>query len=203
MSKRKSNILVSDVNLTNLHTKVKDIYNKEKGIISANASFVKWASELYKGQKNIHLNFTNPNTKKSNLSKDEYIILKDTIAQAIYNKEDYKLYKCADITSTYGLKKKTASYKAKATKKRKLQQQPDSRCNKLVNTLVDALKDKGKGKGASRQGTKYEQIDKLFTTLITKLNANADDKSIKFIDNNDLESIKGHITKARACIKKA
>jgi hypothetical protein len=60
-----------------------------------------------------------------------------------------------------------------------------------------------KGKGASRQGTKYEQIDKLFTTLITKLNANADDKSIKFVDKNDLESIKSYITKARACISKA
>jgi len=199
---KKSNILVSDVNLTNLHSKVKDIHNKEKGIISANASFVKWASELYKGQKNIHLNFTNPNTKKSNLSKEEYVILKDTVASAIYNKEDYKLYKCADITTTYGFKKKTAQYKNKASKKRKLQQQPDSRCNKLVGTLEKMLAP-AKGKGASRQGSKYDQIDKLFTTLITKLNANADDKSIKFIDNNDLESMKGFITKARACIKKA
>ncbi len=84
---KKSNILVNDVNLTNLHAKVKDIHNKEKGIISANASFVKWASELYKGQKNIHLNFTNPNTKKSNLSKEEYVILKDTVASAIYKKK--------------------------------------------------------------------------------------------------------------------
>ena len=75
MSKRKANILVSDVNLTSLHTKVKDIYNKEKGIISANASFVKWASELYDGQKNIHLNFTNPNTKKILSVKDKQTIM--------------------------------------------------------------------------------------------------------------------------------
>jgi len=199
---KKSNILVSDVNLTNLHARVKDIHNKEKGIVSANASFVKWASELYKGQKNVHLNFTNPNTKTSNLTKDDYLKVLDTVAKAIFNKDDYKLYKCQDITQVYGLKKKTASYKAKASKKRKLQMQPASRVNKLVGTLEKMLAPAKKG-GASRQGTKYEQIDKLFTTLITKLNANADDKSIKFVDNNDLESIKSYITKARACIKKA
>jgi hypothetical protein len=71
----------------------------------------------------------------------------------------------------------------------------------MVNTLINATKTKKKG--SSRQGSKYDQIDKLFATLITKLNANATDKSIKWLANNDLESIKKHITNARACISKA
>ncbi len=201
MSKKKENVLFTDNNLNTFHKDVKAIANKEIGLVSANALFVKHFTAMYEGQKNIHLNLTNPNTKKSNLSKDQYVKVLDVIAQAIFGAKDYKLYKCADITQAYGFKKKTASYKAKATAKRKLQQQPASRCNKLVQALENATKDKGKG--GSRQGTKYEQIDKLFTTLITKLNANANDKSIKFVDKNDLESIKKHITNARACISKA
>ena len=71
----------------------------------------------------------------------------------------------------------------------------------LVQTLKNATYKKTKG--GSRQGSKYDQIDKLFATLVTKLNANATDKSIKWLNNNDLESIKKHITNARACISKA
>ena len=201
MSKKSKNVLFTDNNLNIFHKDVKAIVSKENGMVSANATFVKHFTAMYDGQKNIHLNLTNPNTKKSNLTKDQYIKVLDVIAQAIFNATEYKLYKCADITQTYGFKKKTASYKAKANLKRKLQQQPASRCNKLVQTLEKAQSNKTKG--GSRQGTKYEQIDKLFTTLITKLNANATDKSIKWLDNNDLESIKKHITNARACISKA
>ena len=201
MSKKSKNVLFTDNNLNTFHKDVKAIVNKENGMISANATFVKHFTAMYEGQKNIHLNLTNPNTKKSNLTKDQYIKVLDVIAQAIFNATEYKLYKCADITQTYGFKKKTASYKAKANLKRKLQQQPASRANKLVQTLKNAT-DK-KTKGGSRQGSKYDQIDKLFATLVTKLNANATDKSIKWLDNNDLESIKKHITNARACISKA
>tara|TARA_R110000796_G_scaffold246641_1_gene371521 strand:+ start:116 stop:712 length:597 start_codon:yes stop_codon:yes gene_type:complete len=196
---KKSNILVSDANLTNLHTNVKAIANKENGLVSANTTFVAWASKLYKDQKNVHLNFANPNTKKSNLNKDEYVIVLNTIAKAIFNKEDYKLYNCADITVMYGFKKKTASYKGKADKKRKLQMQPASRCNKLAATLEKMLTPAKKG-GASRQGSKFDQIDKLFATLVTKINANAD--KLKFTEKNDLEVIKSFITKARSCISK-
>jgi len=202
MSKKNNNVLFTDNNLNTFHKDVKAIAKGEIGLVSANALFVKHFTTMFKDQKNIHLNLTNPNTKRSNLTKDQYVKVLDVIAQAIFNAKDYKLFKCADITQSYGFKKKTASYKAKATAKRKLQMQPASRCNKLVATLEKASTPT-KGKGASRQGTKYEQIDKLFTTLITKLNANANDKSIKFVDKNDLESIKGHITKARACISKA
>ena len=198
---KKSNVLFTDNNLNTFHKDVKAIVNKENGMVSANATFVKHFTAMYEGQKNIHLNLTNPNTKKSNLTKDQYIKVLDVIAQAIFSAKDYKLYKCADITQMYGFKKKTASYKAKADAKRKLQQQPASRANKLVQTLKNAT-DK-KTKGGSRQGSKYDQIDKLFATLVTKLNANATDKSIKWLNNNDLESIKKHITNARACISKA
>ena len=201
MSKKSKNVLFTDNNLNTFHKDVKAIVNKENGMLSANATFVKHFTAMYEGQKNIHLNLTNPNTKKSNLTKDQYIKVLDVIAQAIFNATEYKLYKCADITQTYGFKKKTASYKAKANLKRKLQQQPASRCNKLVQTLERAQSTKTKG--GSRQGSKYDQIDKLFATLVTKLNANATDKSIKWLDNNDLESIKKHITNARACISKA
>tara|TARA_R100001509_G_scaffold150888_2_gene110088 strand:- start:249 stop:854 length:606 start_codon:yes stop_codon:yes gene_type:complete len=201
MSKKSKNVLFTDNNLNTFHKDVKAIVNKENGMVSANATFVKHFTAMYEGQKNIYLNLTNPNTKKSNLTKDQYIKVLDVIAQAIFNATEYKLYKCADITQTYGFKKKTASYKAKANLKRKLQQQPASRANKLVQTLKNAT-DK-KTKGGSRQGSKYDQIDKLFATLVTKLNANATDKSIKWLDNNDLESIKKHITNARACISKA
>ena len=201
MSKKSKNVLFTDNNLNTFHKDVKAIVNKENGMISANATFVKHFTAMYEGQKNIHLNLTNPNTKKSNLTKDQYIKVLDVIAQAIFNATEYKLYKCADITQTYGFKKKTASYKTKANAKRKLQQQPASRCNKLVQTLEKAQSNKTKG--GSRQGSKYDQIDKLFATLVTKLNANATDKSIKWIANNDLESIKKHITNARACISKA
>ena len=201
MSKKSKNVLFTDNNLNTFHKDVKAIVNKENGMISANATFVKHFTAMYEGQKNIHLNLTNPNTKKSNLTKDQYIKVLDVIAQAIFNATEYKLYKCADITQTYGFKKKTASYKAKANAKRKLQQQPASRCNKLVQTLERAQSTKTKG--GSRQGSKYDQIDKLFATLVTKLNANATDKSIKWLNNNDLESIKKHITNARACISKA
>ena len=201
MSKKSKNVLFTDNNLNTFHKDVKAIVNKENGMISANATFVKHFTAMYEGQKNIHLNLTNPNTKKSNLTKDQYIKVLDVIAQAIFNATEYKLYKCADITQTYGFKKKTASYKAKANAKRKLQQQPASRCNKLVQTLERAQSNKTKG--GSRQGSKYDQIDKLFATLVTKLNANATDKSIKWLNNNDLESIKKHITNARACISKA
>ena len=201
MSKKSKNVLFTDNNLNTFHKDVKAIVNKENGMISANATFVKHFTAMYEGQKNIHLNLTNPNTKKSNLTKDQYIKVLDVIAQAIFNATEYKLYKCADITQTYGFKKNTASYKAKANAKRKLQQQPASRCNKLVQTLEKAQSNKTKG--GSRQGSKYDQIDKLFATLVTKLNANATDKSIKWLNNNDLESIKKHITNARACISKA
>ena len=201
MSKKSKNVLFTDNNLNTFHKDVKAIVNKENGMISANATFVKHFTAMYEGQKNIHLNLTSPNTKKSNLTKDQYIKVLDVIAQAIFNATEYKLYKCADITQTYGFKKKTASYKTKADQKRKLRAQPDSILNKMVNTLVNATKTKKKG--GSRQGTKYDQIDKLFATLVTKLNANATDKSIKWLDNNDLESIKKHITNARACISKA
>ena len=201
MSKKSKNVLFTDNNLNTFHKDVKAIVNKENGMVSANATFVKHFTAMYEGQKNIHLNLTNPNTKKSNLTKDQYVKVVDVIAQAIFNSTEYKLYKCADITQTYGFKKKTASYKAKANLKRKLQQQPASRANKLVQTLENALKPKNKG--GSRQGSKYDQIDKLFATLVTKLNANATDKSIKWLANNDLESIKKHITNARACISKA
>ena len=201
MSKKSKNVLFTDNNLNTFHKDVKAIVNKENGMVSANATFVKHFTAMYEGQKNIYLNLTNPNTKKSNLTKDQYIKVLDVIAQAIFNATEYKLYKCADITQTYGFKKKTASYKAKANLKRKLQQQPASRANKLVQTLKNAT-DK-KTKGGSRQGSKYDQIDKLLATLVTKLNANATDKSIKWLDNNDLESIKKHITNARACISKA
>ena len=201
MSKKSKNVLFTDNNLNTFHKDVKAIVNKENGMVSANATFVKHFTAMYEGQKNINLNLTNPNTKKSNLTKDQYIKVLDVIAQAIFNATEYKLYKCADITQTYGFKKKTASYKAKANLKRKLQQQPASRANKLVQTLKNAT-DK-KTKGGSRQGSKYDQIDKLFATLVTKLNANATDKSIKCLNNNDLESIKKHITNARACISKA
>tara|TARA_R110000772_G_scaffold51246_1_gene117681 strand:- start:49 stop:645 length:597 start_codon:yes stop_codon:yes gene_type:complete len=198
MSKKTNNVLVNEVNLNSLYTNVKAIFSKESGLQSANARFVKWASELYKGQKNIHLNFTNPNTKKSNLTKEEYDTLKDTIAKALYSKEDYKLYMCDDITATYGFKKKTKQYKGKAEKKRLLKQQPASRANKLVDTLEKALTPKVKG--ASRQGSKFDQIDKLFATLVTKLNANAD--KLTFIKDKDLEVMKGFITNARSCISK-
>ena len=201
MSKKSKNVLFTDNNLNTFHKDVKAIVNKENGMVSANATFVKHFTAMYEGQKNIYLNLTNPNTKKSNLTKDQYIKVLDVIAQAIFNATEYKLYKCADITQTYGFKKKTASYKAKANLKRKLQQQPASRANKLVQTLKNAT-DK-KTKGGSRQGSKYDQIDKLFATLVTKLNANATDKSIKWLNNNDLESINKHITNARACISKA
>ena len=198
MSKKTNNVLVNEVNLNSLYTNVKAIFSKESGLQSANARFVKWASELYKGQKNIHLNFTNPNTKKSNLTKEEYVKVLNMIAQSIFNKEDYKLYTCADITTTYGFKKKTASYKGKATKKRKLQAQPASRANKLATYLEKMLTPKAKG--ASRQGSKFDQIDKLFATLVTKLNANAD--KLTFIKDKDLEVMKGFITNARSCISK-
>ena len=198
---KKSNVLFTDNNLNTFHKDVKAIVNKENGMVSANATFVKHFTAMYEGQKNIYLNLTNPNTKKSNLTKDQYIKVLDVIAQAIFSAKDYKLYKCADITQMYGFKKKTASYKAKADAKRKLQQQPASRANKLVQTLKNATNKKTKG--GSRQGSKYDQIDKLFATLVTKLNANATDKRIKWLANNDLESIKKHITNARACISKA
>ena len=168
MSKKSKNVLFTDNNLNTFHKDVKAIVNKENGMVSANATFVKHFTAMYEGQKNIYLNLTNPNTKKSNLTKDQYIKVLDVIAQAIFNATEYKLYKCADITQTYGFKKKTASYKAKANLKRKLQQQPASRANKLVQTLKNAT-DK-KTKGGSRQGSKYDQIDKLFATLVTKLN---------------------------------
>jgi hypothetical protein len=203
MSKKSTNVLVKDENLTKFFKHTKSIISAEKSTESANRLFCAWAIALYPNVKadKVYLNFTNPNTKKSNLSKDEYNIVKDTIAKAKYNATDFKLYNCADITQTYGFKKKTASYKAKANLKRKLQQQPASRCNKLVQTLEKAQSKKTKG--GSRQGSKYDQIDKLFATLVTKLNANATDKSIKWLNNNDLESIKKHITNARACISKA
>ena len=57
-----------------------------------------------------------------------------------------------------------------------------------------------KAKGASRQGSKFDQIDKLFATLVTKLNANAD--KLTFIKDKDLEVMKGFITNARGCISK-
>ena len=120
MSKKSKNVLFTDNNLNTFHKDVKAIVNKENGMLSANATFVKHFTAMYEGQKNIHLNLTNPNTKKSNLTKDQYIKVLDVIAQAIFNATEYKLYKCADITQTYGFKKKTASYKAKANLKRKL-----------------------------------------------------------------------------------
>ena len=203
MSKKSKNVLVKDENLTKFFKHTKSIISAEKSTESANRLFCAWAIALYPNVKadKVYLNFTNPNTKKSNLTKDEYNILKDTIAKAKYKAKDFELYNCADITQTYGFKKKTASYKTKADQKRKLRAQPDSILNKMVNTLVNATKTKKKG--GSRQGTKYDQIDKLFATLVTKLNANATDKSIKWLANNDLESIKKHITNARACISKA
>ena len=130
MSKKTNNVLVNEANLKAFGKVVNAIATKENGLQSANASFVKFATTTFKDQKNIFLNFTNPNTKKSNLNKEEYVKVLNMIAQSIFNKEDYKLYNCADITTTYGFKKKTASYKGKATKKRKLQAQPASRANK-------------------------------------------------------------------------
>ena len=198
MSKKTNNVLVNEVNLKAFGKVVNAIATKENGLQSANARFVKFATDTFKDQKNIFLNFTNPNTKKSNLTKDEYIKVLNMIAQSIFNKEDYKLYTCADITTTYGFKKKTVSYKGKATKKRKLQAQPASRANKLATYLEKMLAPKVKG--ASRQGSKFDQIDKLFATLVTKLNANAD--KLTFIKDKDLEVMKGFITNARSCISK-
>jgi len=199
MSKKTNNLLVNDVNLKAFGKVVWSIATKENGLQSANARFVKFATDTFKDQKNIFLNFTNPNTKKSNLTKEEYVKVLNMIAQSIFNKEDYKLYSCADITTTYGFKKKTASYKGKATKKRKLQAQPASRANKLATYLEKMLTPKVKG-GGSRQGSKFDQIDKLFATLVTKLNANAD--KLTFIKDKDLEVMKGFITNARGCISK-
>ena len=199
MSKKTNNVLVNEVNLKAFGKVVNAIATKENGLQSANARFVKFATDTFKGQKNIFLNFTNPNTKKSNLNKEEYVKVLNMIAQSIFNKEDYKLYNCADITTTYGFKKKTASYKGKATKKRKLQAQPASRANKLATYLEKMLTPKAKG-GGSRQGSKFDQIDKLFATLVTKLNANAD--KLTFIKDKDLEVMKGFITNARGCISK-
>ena len=198
MSKKINNVLVNEVNLKAFGKVVNAIATKENGLQSANARFVKFATDTFKDQKNIFLNFTNPNTKKSNLTKEEYVKVLNMIAQSIFNKEDYKLYTCADITTTYGFKKKTVSYKGKATKKRKLQAQPASRANKLATYLEKMLAPKAKG--ASRQGSKFDQIDKLFATLVTKLNANAD--KLTFIKDKDLEVMKGFITNARGCISK-
>ena len=100
MSKKSKNVLFTDNNLNTFHKDVKAIVNKENGMISANATFVKHFTAMYEGQKNIHLNLTNPNTKKSNLTKDQYIKVLDVIAQAIFNATEFKLYKCADITQT-------------------------------------------------------------------------------------------------------
>ena len=201
MTNNKNNVLVNETNLNEFGKHVKAISKNEKGMISANMSMVKWAQALYKDQKNIHLNFRNPNTQKSNLKKDEYLKVLNTAGKFLFSKEEYKLYTCADITSTYGFKKKTNQYKGKALARRKLQAQPQSRVTKMSNTLEKMLAPKVKG--ASRQGSKFDQIDKLFATLVTKLNANADDKSLDFTLQNDLEIMKGFITKARACIKKA
>ena len=198
MSKKINNVLVNETNLKAFGKVVNAIATKENGLQSANARFVKFATDTFKDQKNIFLNFTNPNTKKSNLTKEEYVKVLNMIAQSIFNKEDYKLYTCADITTTYGFKKKTVSYKGKATKKRKLQAQPASRANKLATYLEKMLAPKVKG--ASRQGSKFDQIDKLFATLVTKLNANAD--KLTFIKDKDLEVMKGFITNARSCISK-
>ena len=199
MTNNKNNVLVNEVNLNEFGKHVKAIAKNEKGIISANMLMVKWAQALYKDQKNIHLNFRNPNTQKSNLNKDEYLKVLNTAGKFLFTNEEYKLYTCADITITYGFKKKTNQYKGKALARRKLQAQPQSRVTKMSNTLEKMLAPKVKG-GASRQGTKYEQIDKLFATLITKLNANAD--KLTFIKDKDLEVMKGFITNARSCISK-
>ena len=196
---KKSNILVSDANLTNFGKHVKAIAKNEKGMMSANMLMVKWAQALYKDQKNIHLNFRNPNTQRSNLKKDEYLKVLNTAGKFLFNKEEYKLYTCADITTTYGFKKKTNQYKGKALARRKLQAQPQSRVTKMSNTLEKMLAPAKKG-GASRQGSKFDQIDKLFATLVTKLNANAD--KLTFIKDKDLEVMKGFITNARGCISK-
>ena len=196
---KKSNILVSDANLTNFGKHVKAIAKNEKGMVSANMLMVKWAQALYKDQKNIHLNFRNPNTQRSNLKKDEYLKVLNTAGKFLFNKEEYKLYTCADITTTYGFKKKTNQYKGKALARRKLQAQPQSRVTKMSNTLEKMLAPAKKG-GASRQGSKFDQIDKLFATLVTKLNANAD--KLTFIKDKDLEVMKGFITNARGCISK-
>ena len=198
MTNNKNNVLVNETNLNEFGKHVKAISKNEKGMMSANMSMVKWAQALYKDQKNIHLNFRNPNTQKSNLNKAEYLKVLNTAGKFLFNKEEYKLYTCADITTTYGFKKKTASYKGKATKKRKLQAQPASRANKLATYLEKMLAPKVKG--ASRQGSKFDQIDKLFATLVTKLNANAD--KLTFIKDKDLEVMKGFITNARSCISK-
>ena len=150
MSKKTNNVLVNEVNLKAFGKVVNAIATKENGLQSANARFVKFATDTFKDQKNIFLNFTNPNTKKSNLTKEEYVKVLNMIAQSIFNKEDYKLYTCANITT--------------------------------------------------RQGSKFDQIDKLFATLVTKLNANAD--KLTFIKDKDLEVMKGFITNARGCISK-
>jgi hypothetical protein len=198
MTNNKNNVLVNEVNLNEFGKHVKAIAKNEKGIISANMLMVKWAQALYKDQKNIHLNFRNPNTQKSNLNKDEYLKVLNTAGKFLFTNEEYKLYTCADITITYGFKKKTNQYKGKALARRKLQAQPQSRVTKMSNTLEKMLAPKVKG--ASRQGSKFDQIDKLFATLITKLNANAD--KLTFIKDKDLEVMKGFITNARSCISK-
>ena len=111
MSKKSKNVLVKDENLTKFFKHTKSIISAEKSTESANRLFCAWAIALYPNVKadKVYLNFTNPNTKKSNLTKDEYNILKDTIAKAKYKAKDFELYNCADITQTYGFKKKTAS----------------------------------------------------------------------------------------------
>ena len=202
MTNNKTNVLVNETNLDAFGKHVKAIKKNESGLVSANMLMVNWAQALYKDQKNIHLNFRNPNTQKSNLKKEEYLKVLNTAGKFLFNKEEYKLYTCADITTTYGFKKKTKQYKGKALARKKLQAQPQSRVTKMSNTLEKMLAPKVKG-GGSRQGSKFDQIDKLFATLVTKLNANADDKSLDFTLQNDLEIMKGFITKARACIKKA
>tara|TARA_R110000796_G_scaffold232624_1_gene351027 strand:- start:52 stop:651 length:600 start_codon:yes stop_codon:yes gene_type:complete len=199
MTNNKNNVLVNETNLNEFGKHVKAISKNEKGMISANMSMVKWAQALYKDQKNIHLNFRNPNTQKSNLNKAEYLKVLNTAGKFLFTKEEYKLYTCADITTTYGFKKKTNQYKGKALARRKLQAQPQSRVTKMSNTLEKMLAPKAK-KGASRQGSKFDQIDKLFATLVTKLNANAD--KLTFIKDKDLEVMKGFITNARSCISK-
>ena len=199
MTNNKNNVLVNETNLNEFGKHVKAISKNEKGMMSANMSMVKWAQALYKDQKNIHLNFRNPNTQKSNLNKAEYLKVLNTAGKFLFTKEEYKLYTCADITTTYGFKKKTNQYKGKALARRKLQAQPQSRVTKMSNTLEKMLAPK-KVKGASRQGSKFDQIDKLFATLVTKLNANAD--KLTFIKDKDLEVMKGFITNARSCISK-
>ena len=198
MTNNKNNVLVNEVNLNEFGKHVKAIAKNEKGMISANMLMVKWAQALYKDQKNIHLNFRNPNTQKSNLNKDEYLKVLNTAGKFLFTNEEFKLYTCADITITYGFKKKTNQYKGKALARRKLQAQPQSRVTKMSNTLEKMLAPKVKG--ASRQGSKFDQIDKLFATLVTKLNANAD--KLTFIKDKDLEVMKGFITNARSCISK-